>query len=174
MKRNSILLPAAVLVSGILLNGGALFCAEPEAKKHKVWIWQETGDCLWNLAKKYYGDPYKWKLIYEANKDHISDPRVIFPRQIIEIPALDSFAEKKAEPTEAGKDTAGETGFGAEKPREAGKIETSPAGRENKQERADAVLETPSTAASETPGVSDEDLEFQKDLENMEKELDEK
>ncbi|OIO72802.1 MAG: hypothetical protein AUJ85_09230 [Elusimicrobia bacterium CG1_02_37_114] len=63
-------------------------CAEDkkEGITHKVWIWQETGDCLWNLAKKYYGDGKKWRRIYNANKDQIEDPNVIYPKQILYIP----------------------------------------------------------------------------------------
>jgi len=57
-----------------------------EGRTHKVWIWQETGDCLWNLAKKYYGDGKKWRKIYNANKDQIEDPNVIYPKQILYIP----------------------------------------------------------------------------------------
>ena len=64
----------------------------PESKIHKVWIWQESGDCLWNLSKKYYGDPKYWKKIYLANKDKIKDPRVIFPRQQLVIPPLEEDA----------------------------------------------------------------------------------
>ena len=58
-------------------------------KVHRVWLWQESRDCLWNIAKKYYGDPWQWKKIYIANKFQISDPRKIFPRQILIIPPID-------------------------------------------------------------------------------------
>lgn len=58
----------------------------PPGRIHRVWIWQETGDCLWNLAEKYYGDPWKWKLIYMANRDIIDDPSKIFPKQELLIP----------------------------------------------------------------------------------------
>lgn len=57
-----------------------------EQRIHKVWIWQETGDCLWNLAEKYYGDPWKWKLIYMANQDIIDNPSKIYPKQELIIP----------------------------------------------------------------------------------------
>jgi nucleoid-associated protein YgaU len=61
---------------------------KPAAKGtiHKVWIWQETGDCLRSLAQKYYGDPEKWTLIYDANRDQISDPSKIYPKQELIIP----------------------------------------------------------------------------------------
>ena len=31
----------------------------------------QSGDCLWNIAKKLYGDGSKWTKIYEANKSTI-------------------------------------------------------------------------------------------------------
>ena len=52
-----------------------------------IWVWQETRDCLWRLAKKHYGDPWKWKKIYLANRGSILDPNVIYPKQRIEIPS---------------------------------------------------------------------------------------
>lgn len=60
-----------------------------ENKIHAVWIWQETKDCLWQLAKQYYGDPWKWKIIYLANRNTILDPTIIYPKQKIIIPPLD-------------------------------------------------------------------------------------
>jgi len=45
------------------------------------------GDCLWNIAKKdyIYNDPFKWPTIYEANKDKIKDPDLIYPQQVFTI-----------------------------------------------------------------------------------------
>ena len=71
-----------------------------EIKTHKVWIWQETKDCLWNLAKKYYNDPWLWKVIYLANRDIIEDPRVIYPKQELIIPPLDEVDEYLSQDTE--------------------------------------------------------------------------
>lgn len=36
-------------------------------KKSKTYT-VKKGDCLWNIARKFYGDGTKWKKIYNANK----------------------------------------------------------------------------------------------------------
>lgn len=46
------------------------------------------GDCLWNIAKKFYGDGSKYTVIYNANKDKIKNPNLIYPRQVLTIPAI--------------------------------------------------------------------------------------
>ena len=63
-------------------------------KKHKV----KKGDCLWNIAKKYYKDGSKWKKIYNANKSTIekaakkhgkkssSNGHWIYPGTVLKIP----------------------------------------------------------------------------------------
>ena len=48
------------------------------------------GDTLWGIAKKYYGDGSKYKAIYEANKDKISNPNLIYVGQILTIPSFES------------------------------------------------------------------------------------
>ena len=44
------------------------------------------GDSLWRIAKEHLGSGLKWKEIYEANKDKIKDPNLIFVGQVLEIP----------------------------------------------------------------------------------------
>jgi nucleoid-associated protein YgaU len=61
----------------------------PGAKVQKVWIWQETNDCLWKMAQDHYGNPFLWPRIYEANRHLIRDPNIIFPKQEILIPPLE-------------------------------------------------------------------------------------
>ena len=44
------------------------------------------GDSLSKIAKREYGDANKWRTIYEANKDLINDPDLIYPGQDLKIP----------------------------------------------------------------------------------------
>jgi nucleoid-associated protein YgaU len=45
-----------------------------------------TGDSLSKIAKREYGDANKWRTIYEANKDLIHDPDLIYPGQVLKVP----------------------------------------------------------------------------------------
>jgi nucleoid-associated protein YgaU len=38
------------------------------------------GDSLSKIAGREYGDPQKWRRIYDANRDLIKDPDLIYPR----------------------------------------------------------------------------------------------
>jgi nucleoid-associated protein YgaU len=45
-----------------------------------------SGDSLSKIAKREYGDAQKWHQIYEANRDIIKDPDLIYPGQILRLP----------------------------------------------------------------------------------------
>jgi nucleoid-associated protein YgaU len=45
-----------------------------------------SGDSLSKIAKREYGDANKWPRIYEANKDLIKDPNLIYPGQELKVP----------------------------------------------------------------------------------------
>lgn len=45
-----------------------------------------NGDSLSKIAKREYGDASKWRRIYEANKDLIKDPDLIYPGQELKVP----------------------------------------------------------------------------------------
>lgn len=44
------------------------------------------GDSLSKIAKREYGDPGKWRQIFEANRDIIENPDLIEPGQNLIIP----------------------------------------------------------------------------------------
>lgn len=47
----------------------------------------KSGDCLWNIAKKYLGDGSRYNEIYELNKDKITNPNLIYPNQVLILPS---------------------------------------------------------------------------------------
>jgi LysM repeat protein len=54
----------------------------PKVKTYAV----KSGDCLWNIAKKYYGNGAQYTKIYNANKGKIKNPNLIYPGQVLTIP----------------------------------------------------------------------------------------
>ncbi len=50
--------------------------------KHTV----QKGESLSKIAKHYYDDMMKYKLIFEANRDQLDNPDLIHPGQVLTIP----------------------------------------------------------------------------------------
>lgn len=48
----------------------------------------KSGESLSKIAKHYYGDPMKYKQIFEANTDQLKNPDLIHPDQVLVIPNL--------------------------------------------------------------------------------------
>lgn len=48
------------------------------------------GDHLWGIAKKkeHYGNGFAWPNIYNANRDQIKNPDLIYPKQVFKVPNL--------------------------------------------------------------------------------------
>ena len=47
-------------------------------------------DSLSKIAKKYYGNALKYPVIFEANRPMLKDPNLIYPGQVLRIPALEA------------------------------------------------------------------------------------
>ncbi len=62
---------------------------ETAARRYTV----KSGDSLSAIAKREYGDATKWRRIYDANRDQISNPDLIHPGQDLTIPAADGDNE---------------------------------------------------------------------------------
>ena len=45
------------------------------------------GDCLWKIAKRFYGNGAKYTIIFNANRDKIRNPNLIYPGQVLTIPS---------------------------------------------------------------------------------------
>ncbi len=56
--------------------------------KDPNWHLVMPGEFLYKISgyDRIYGDPTQWTKIYEANKDEIKDPNLIYPEQLFEIP----------------------------------------------------------------------------------------
>jgi hypothetical protein len=46
------------------------------------------GDNLWNIARAHYGEGFRYTTIFDANKDQIRDPNLIYPGQIFSLPKV--------------------------------------------------------------------------------------
>ncbi|HLT32596.1 MAG TPA: peptidoglycan-binding protein LysM [Aquaticitalea sp.] len=57
---------------------------EPEARLYTV----VKGDTLSKIAKEYYGNANTYPAIFEANKPMLKDADLIYPGQVLRIPAL--------------------------------------------------------------------------------------
>lgn len=58
----------------------------PSAPKKSTYT-VKSGDCLWNIAKKYLGDGSRYNEIYNLNKDKIKNPNLIYPNQVLTLPS---------------------------------------------------------------------------------------
>jgi len=45
-----------------------------------------VGDNLWNIARAHYGEGWRYTVIFEANKEQIKDPNLIYPGQVFALP----------------------------------------------------------------------------------------
>ncbi len=49
----------------------------------------QPGNTLWGIADQRYGDGFKYVKIFEANREFIRDPSLIYPGQVFTLPAED-------------------------------------------------------------------------------------
>jgi hypothetical protein len=45
-------------------------------------------DTLWDLAQRYYSNPWEWRVIWDANRGVVEDPNLIYPDEVLTIPGL--------------------------------------------------------------------------------------
>ena len=71
----------------------ALKSASTLPAQYMVRPWSVSRDCLWNIAgySWIYGEPQRWRVIYDANKSKLRDPNnpdLIEPGMILDIPSI--------------------------------------------------------------------------------------
>jgi nucleoid-associated protein YgaU len=60
----------------------------PEGSVAEGRVVVQPGNNLWRLARAAYGRGVRYTVIYEANRDQIRNPRLIFPGQVFTVPAM--------------------------------------------------------------------------------------
>lgn len=73
---------AAAVLAVLILPGFAL--AQQAPGTHTVIL----DDTLWDLAQRYYEDPFEWRVIWNANRGVVEDPNLIYPEEVLVIPGL--------------------------------------------------------------------------------------
>ena len=74
--------PATVVATGTECAGHAAYAI---AQGYYEVV---EGDSLWKIAgrEEVFGDCFKWSELFYANKDKITNPNVIYPGQVLQIP----------------------------------------------------------------------------------------
>ena len=60
--------------------------AEPASTTTPDTYVVQKGDSLSKIAKRVYGNANDWRKIFEANRDNIENPDLIYPGQTLKIP----------------------------------------------------------------------------------------
>ncbi len=78
---------------------------EPEETGGMKYV-VKRGDTLWGISSmnRIYEDPFRWPLLYRANRDQIEDPDLIYPDQEFDI-KTDWSRQEIADAVQKAKDT---------------------------------------------------------------------
>jgi len=83
--------PAVITASTTTSNRTGTTDSTALPRQYTVRTWRVERDCLWNIAGYpwVYGDPWRWRELYEANKSNLpnpDNPDLILPGMILDIP----------------------------------------------------------------------------------------
>ncbi len=79
----------AILMAGNIFGINKVEASEldaPESDQKVEYYEIQSGDTLWAIAAKFLGNGSKYPDIFEANREVIKDPDLIYPGQKIRIP----------------------------------------------------------------------------------------
>lgn len=89
IKINSKSVDPLPLISGEQENETAsMFEDDSKAKSFLGSYEIKAGDTLWAISEKYYGNGGHYMEIYRVNEDILKSPHLIYPGQLLRIPAL--------------------------------------------------------------------------------------
>jgi LysM repeat protein len=76
---------SAAAVLAVLILPGFAFAQQAPGSYTVV-----DDDTLWDLAQRYYSNPFEWRVIWEANRTVVEDPNLIYPGEVLTIPGASS------------------------------------------------------------------------------------
>ncbi len=53
-----------------------------------TYVLVQPGNSLWRIARRVYGDGFSYTQIFQANDSQITDPDLIYPGQVFEVPSV--------------------------------------------------------------------------------------
>ena len=74
---------SAAALAAVLIIPSLALAQEPQGTHTVV-----KDDTLWDLAQRYYSNPFEWRVIWNANRDVVEDPNWIYPAEVLVIPGL--------------------------------------------------------------------------------------
>ncbi len=86
VKQKAVLLAGNVKGVEKVNDDGIQVKPQPEPEPEFTFYTIVSGDSLSKIAKRYYGDAMKWNTLFEANREVIQNPDLIYPGQVIRVP----------------------------------------------------------------------------------------
>lgn len=81
------------IVTPLRVEAPEIIQALPEPESGVTVHTVQTGNTLWGIARQQYGDGVQYVQIFEANRDQIRDPDLIYPGQVFTLPAPETPAQ---------------------------------------------------------------------------------
>ncbi len=91
MSRTTIFRFSSITVAALLPLGGVAHAQDSVAvAQNRVHVVQR-GETLWDLAQRYYNDPFLWPELYRLNTVVVEDPHWIFPGEELQLASADAL-----------------------------------------------------------------------------------
>lgn len=117
----------------------------------------EAGDTLWKISEQYYGDGARYGEVYDANRDTIDSPDLIYPGATLDVPQTSTPEEGREEDDQPQKQDQSEESGGIEDTERPGLEEPSEregAGPDGEtSERGEAPDPPPAEREDDTSGA---------------------